>query len=251
MKINNVKSYLLSNALHLQFFIAVVGLVKKFAQNLRKITAQSEALEACVDNEDLYYKIIRKSNISIVKEEGDKARDKMIVGIKSAIKTALFHFDDKIREAATRIKIVFDAYNSPQPLTKLHYDAETVAVNNLLQELDGKYAADVQITGLSQWIEELRVRNKAFEELAKEYNEEQAEKPSIRPKEARNNTDKAYNDIVAAVNGLLIIDGETDYVNFVTELNTLIKHYNDIIAQHRGRIKSEKLRTESEELENC
>jgi hypothetical protein len=247
MKIDNVKNYLLSNALHLQFIIAVVSLIKKFAQNLVKITAQSEALKDCVDKEDLCYKIIRKSDISAAKEKSDKARDTIIVGIKDAIKSALHHFDDKVKEAAARIKIVFDTYDNPQPLIKLPYDAETAAVNNLLQELDGKYAADVQITGLSQWIGELRARNKEFEELAMAYNEQQAEKPSIRPKEARKNTDKAYQDMVAAVDGLLIIDGETDYADFVTELNTLIKHYNDIIAQHRGRVKSEELKVKNQE----
>jgi hypothetical protein len=240
MKIISAKSYSLSNALHLQFVIAVVGLIKKFAQNLVKITAQSEALKDCVDKEDLCFKIVRKSDISDVKEKGDKSRDSVIIGMKNAIKTALLHFDDKVREAAARIKIVFDTYDRPRPLTRLPYDAETVAINSLLQELNNKYAADLQITGLAQWTEELLARNKAFEELTESYNEQQADKPSLRPYDVRKNTDKAYKDMVAAVNGLLVIEGETDYADFVAEINTLIKHYNNIITQHRGRARSVK-----------
>jgi hypothetical protein len=247
MKIERLKNYLLSNALHLQFVIAVLSLIKKFAQHLSKITVQSEVFRVSVEKEDLCYKVIRKSDLSAVKEDSDQARDTIIIGIKDAIKSLLRHFDSNIRAAAQRIKIVFDTYDNPQPLTKLPYDAETAAVNNLLQELDAKYAGDIQLTGLTVWVEELRNRNKAFEALTQDYNEQQAEKPSVRSVDARKETDKAYQDIVSVINALIILDGEANYASFVAELNTLVKHYNDLIAQHQGRVKSYELKTKNEE----
>jgi hypothetical protein len=36
------------------------------------------------------------------------------------------------------------------------------------------------------------------------------------------------------------MEGETAYAPFVTELNELIKHYNDLFAQHAGRNKAKK-----------
>jgi hypothetical protein len=240
MKIESIRNYLLSNALHLQFFIAVLNLIGKFRQILSKITAQTDALQTCVDKEDLCYKVIRKSNISAVKEESDYERDTVILGIRDAVKSLLRHFDINVREAAQRIKIVIDAYDSPKPLAKLPYDAETVAVNNLLQEFDGKYAVDIQTTGLSAWVEELRARNNAFDALTVAYNEQQAEKPLFRPADVRKDTDKAYQNVITVINALMIMEGETEYATFVTELNTLIKHYNDLIAQHQGRLQAEK-----------
>jgi hypothetical protein len=245
MKIERIKNYLLSNALHLQFVIAVLNLIEKFVQNLSKITAQSEVFRASVNKEELAYKVIRKSDLSAVKEESDQARDTIFIGIKDAVKSLLRHFDANVRAAAQRIKIVIDTYDNPKPLIELSYDAETVAINNLLQELDGKYAADVQLTGLATWVEELRNRNNAFEKLTREYNEQQAEKPSVSTKDARTDTDKAYQDIIVAINGLLILDGDTAYAPFVAELNALIKHYNDLIAQHRGRLASKVKNQES------
>jgi hypothetical protein len=239
MKTGIIKSYFLSNALHLQFVIAVMNLIKKFAHVLSKITAPAEALQVSIDKEDLCYKVVKKSDISALKEECDQARDSIIAGIKDAIKSSLRHFDADVRAAAQRIKIVIDTYDNPVQLAKLHYDAETAAVNNLLQEFNGKYAADVRITGLSAWVEELRIRNQKFEQLANAYNEQQAEKPSARLSNVRKETDKAYQNIITAINGLIVIDGEETYANFVNELNTLIKHYNDLIAQHQGRVHAE------------
>jgi hypothetical protein len=246
MKIESVKNYLLSNALHLQFVVAVLNLIKKFGQILSKITAQTEVLQTCVDKEDLCFKVIRKSDISAVKEESDHARDIVILGIKDAVKSLLRHFNANIREAAQRIKIVIDTYDNPKPLTKLPYDAETAVINNLLQEFDGKYASDIQTAGLSDWVEELRTRNKAFDDLTKAYNEQQAEKPPFRPVDVRKDTDKAYQNIVTVINALIILEGETNYTAFVTEINTLIKHYNDLVAQHQGRLQAGK-NTKSDE----
>jgi DNA-binding FrmR family transcriptional regulator len=244
MKIECVKSYFLSNALHLQFVVAVLNLIGKFGHNFSKIATQVEALQKSADREDLCYKVVRKSNISAVKKDSNKARDSIIIGIKDAVKSLLRHFDIKVKEAANRIKIVIDAYDSPQLLTKLPYDAKTAAVNSLLQEFDLNYAGDVRITGLTPWIEELRTRNKAFESLTNDYNEQQSEKPSFRHKDTRKDTDKAYKDIVSVIKVLMIIDGETQYAPFVSELNTLIKHFNDTIAQHKGRLRE--LKTKSE-----
>jgi hypothetical protein len=169
-------------------------------------------------------------------------RDAIFIGIKDVIKSMLRHFDANVRAAAQRIKIVIDTYNNPDPLIDLPYDAETVAINNFLQELDSNYAADMLLTGLQAWIEELRARNNAFEELTREYNEQQAGKPSFSLKDARADTDKAYKDIIAAINGLLILDDESSYEPFVAELNTLIKHYNDLIAQHQGRLEASRVK---------
>jgi hypothetical protein len=145
-----------------------------------------------------------------------------------------------VKEAAKRLKIVLDTYNSPRTLTDLPYDAETAAVFNLLQEFEGKYAADIQLTGLAGWITELRARNEAFDRLAKACNEQKAAKPPFSMKDARSATDKAYKNIVLVINALIVMEGETEYAPFVTEQNELIKHYSDLIAQHRGRNKAKK-----------
>jgi hypothetical protein len=166
------------------------------------------------------------------------------------VKTALRHFDPVTSEAAKRLKIVLDTYNTPKALTRLPYDAETISIVNLLQEFDGKYLADVQAIGLTPWVSELRARNDEFDRLTKACNEQQAAKPPFSMTEARNETDEAYKEIVLVINALIVMEGETAYAPFVTELNELIKHYNDLIAQHRGRNKAKsQSKSENDEQE--
>jgi hypothetical protein len=240
MKIESINSNHLSQALHLQFHTETRDLILKFNPSTLKIVPQYEDFCAKIDREDLCYKIIRKSDLSEAKEDADQARDAIIVGVNEATRAALRHFDPTVNEAAKRLKIVLDAYNTPKPLTDLPYDAETVTVANLLQEFEGKYSADVQAAGLTAWIAELHVRNDAFDRLAKAYNEQQAAKPPFRMRNARSETDEAFRKIALVINALIVMEGEAAYAPFVTELNRLIKHYSDLLAQHRGRNKAKK-----------
>ncbi|MDR2026128.1 MAG: DUF6261 family protein [Prevotellaceae bacterium] len=240
MEIKSISTRLLNLALHLQFVNDTKSLITKFPFLSSKIAPQYAAFCASIEKEDLCYKVIRKSDLSESKESADHARDAVITGLNEAVRTAIRHFDPAVSEAAKRLKIVLDTYNTPKSIALLSYDAETVAVANLLQEFEGKYAADVQTAGLTAWVTELHGRNDAFDRLTKAYNEQQAAKPPFKMKDVRNETDKAYRNIVFVINALIVMEGETEYTPFVTELNELIKHYAGLIAQHAGRNKAKK-----------
>ncbi|MDR2408508.1 MAG: DUF6261 family protein [Bacteroidales bacterium] len=246
-KIIKVRIYQMSNGLHLQFFIALVDLIMKFEFIMQKIGVLLNILRACVEREDISYKVVRKSDLSELKADKDRARDDIVAAIKNMLKSLLLHFDENAREAARRIKIVFDAYDKPTPIINLPYDVETVAINNLVQELENKYADDIQLTGLTDWVKELAVRNNDFDLLTKSYNEQLAEKTTLRPKETRQATDNAYKDIVTAIEGFIVMEmkennlkdeTESEYYPFLSELNNLITHYNNQLAQHLGRLEA-------------
>jgi hypothetical protein len=253
-KIDSIRPSQMSNASRLKFFAEVLRIILKFNVVLVKVNKLYNVFRDCVDKEDIYFKTVRKSNISALKRKNDKERDALLVGINDALRTALRHFDEMVREAAQRLKIVFDTYNSPKPVKDLPYDEETVAINNLLRELDTKYVDDMQITALTPWIEKLRNSNNDFDKLISIYNEQQAGKPSSDPKEIRKATDKAYQDVIIAIEAFILLeeDDETkkEHELFLTEFNTLIKHYNDLIAQHLGRIQAEKEKDKEKENEN-
>jgi hypothetical protein len=203
-------------------------------------------LRTCVDKEDLCYKVIGKSDISSTKEEIDQERDELVIGIRDLLKSSSHHFDENVRKAANRMKLVYDKYNRPTAINLLPYDAETVAITNLLQELETKHMQDMEIVGVKNWVLQLKVKNDEFEQLTLSYNEQQSEKPTFTMAEARKDTDLAYKDVVKAVEGLLVLEkNEPEFVAFAKELNTYIKHYNDLVAQHRGRLHAD----ENEETE--
>jgi hypothetical protein len=221
-------------------FIAILKLFDKYGSIELKIENQYIILKTCVEKEDLCFKVIRKSDLSALKKKLDKARDELLKAIKDLLKSIRRHFDETVRESGERLSIVFETYDSPTPMKDLPYDEETVVVSNMLDEMEGKYAADVEKTGLTPWLKELRIRNNAFDQATTDYNVQQAEIPSLQSKEIRIETEKAYQDIITIIDAAIIKEGEAAYVPFVSELNTLIKHNNDLVAQRLGRNKAKK-----------
>jgi hypothetical protein len=241
MNIRGIKKSMLTNALHVQFILAVLLLGDKFHVIRMKLSEFITNLKAALEKEEESYRVIQKSDISGLKAEADVARDNLVLGMRDALKSLLRHFDANIRAAANRIKIVYDAYNRPTPLGKLSYNAETAAINNMLQDLESKHAQDLIITGIKTWTDELKNKNEEFNQLATSYYEQQSEKPLFHAEEARKETDKAYNEFITVLAGLLLLDKEnkTVYEDFVKELNVIVKSYNDQIAQHQGRLHAE------------
>jgi hypothetical protein len=251
IKIEKAKIYQYSHALHLKFFIALLALIRQFGAEVLKIGGLFDKISNSVEKEDSCHKIIRKSDISSLKAEKDHARDDIVAGIKKLLESSLHHFDINVREAAYRLKIVFDTYDRPATIINQPYDAETVSINSLLQEWENRYMADLEITGLASWVKELRLRNSAFDELTKRYSEQLADKTHLRPKETRRETDELYKQIITVISGNIITEKENGqesaYAPFVNELNVLIKHYNDQLAQHLGRLEAKKEKTTDSE----
>ena len=118
--------------------------------------------------------------------------------------------------------LVFDTYGNlaTQPLNE-----ETSAINNLLQELEGKYANDAETVGIKQWVAELKKRNNALSELMKNRFDESVSKSDIVVKEARAELDKAYRTITEKIDALVIVDGVKTYENFIRTWNAVIDKY--------------------------
>jgi hypothetical protein len=175
-------------------------------------------------------KKIVKSEFTAKIHEADKARDEIYVGMTEMNAAALKHFSPEIREAAGRLKIVFDTYGNvaSKPLNE-----ETSAIYNILQELQGKYAADVATVGIGQWVGELENRNKAFENLVKERFDETAARTDIVLREARGKLDEAYRIIAERINALAVVEGEAAYETFIRTLNAVIAKY--AVKHHRHR----------------
>jgi hypothetical protein len=190
-------------------------------------------------------KKIVKSEFTAKIHEADKARDEIYVGMAEMNAAALKHFSPEIRDAAGRLKIVFDTYGNvaSKPLNE-----ETSAIYNILQELRGKYAVDVATVGIGQWVAELENRNKAFENLVKERFDETAARTDIVLKEARAKLDDAYRTITEMVNALAVVEGVAAYEQFIRTLNAVIAKY--AVKHHRHHHHAEPANGQPEGAQN-
>ncbi|GBU24898.1 hypothetical protein R83H12_01533 [Fibrobacteria bacterium R8-3-H12] len=230
-KISKIQPLHLRNDAHFQFHTEFKDLVAQHNPETLKITPLFEAYLPLYGRVDEALKKIVKSEYTAKIHEADKARDEIWAGMAEMNDAALKHFNPATREAAGRLKIVFDTYGNVanKPLNE-----ETSAIYNILQELQGKYAADMDAVGITQWATELQTRNAAFETLVKErFDETAARTTDIVMKQARAQLDEAYRGIVELVNALAVVEGVAAYEAFIKTLNAVIAKY--AVKHHHHR----------------
>jgi hypothetical protein len=249
MEIEKVQSTHFTHGLHNRFVVEANDLFLKYTPQPLNILIQVEILKVSIAKENGCYKIIRRNDFSELKEEVDGERDGLLIGVSKTIRAATDHFKPEVKEAAKRIKNILDAYNRSVPMVKQPYDAETASIENFLNELKTKHADDIKIIGVTEWIEELELVNTRFDKLAKASNEQQAQKTEYRMVKIRREVDKDWKNIIALIKADIIRNGEEDYRDFISEWNELVKHYNDIWAQHQGRNKAKKEREKKKQEE--
>ena len=154
---------------------------------------------------------------------------------------ALNHFDPDVQAAARRVKIVFDAFGN---VAKLPLNEETSTIYNLVQELTEKHAADVQKLGIALWIVKLEADNKAYEALVTGGYEEEVAKTKLKAKTTRAEVDKVVRRIFERVEALIVVEGETNYTEFVRRLNVQIDRYANTLSQRQGAAKARREREE-------
>jgi hypothetical protein len=224
MKINPIPLNRLRNDANFQFHSEFKELAEKQTPEALKIEHQFEAYLPLYDKVDLALKKIAKSSITEQIQEADKARDNIWKGLVETNTTALRHFSNEVREAAKRLKIVFDTYGN---IAIKSLSEQTSATYNILQDLEsGKYASDVAKVGLGEWVAELKARNIALAELMRERVDEGSMKVDIVLKKARTQLDEAYYSIVERVNAFVVIEGSASYESFIKKMNINISKFS-------------------------
>jgi hypothetical protein len=226
-----------NNEEHLGFHTETNGLILSFEALNLKIVKPHQAYQAALDEEDEAYKKIRKSALTENISDADSLRDNLYIGIVETVRTALRHFREEVVAAAKRLIILFDTYGN---VAKMSLAKESVAIDNIMQELEGKYAADVQTVGITEWVPELKKANSAVKTLLTARDDEKAAKTTLDMKETRTKVDAAYRDIIVCIEASSIMGEEPVFDDFIHRLNIIIDRFNNAVAQREGKAKAKK-----------
>ena len=220
------------NAAHYQFQTDFNSLVIKYSPQALGIFEDYTAYQPLLQDEGVALVAITKSATTEEIETGDKNRDFTFRGTADKVTNSLNHFDPQVREAAKRVKVIFDAYGNLAPKRD---DEESGLITSLIEDLRTKVPADIATIQLIDWVAELERLNNAFIALQATRNSEEAKKSELRMKNVRVVVDAAYNKIVKRINALIIVNGEAPYAEFVKELNVRIGRAQDSIALSKGK----------------
>lgn len=232
-----------------KFGAAALGIAELFAMLLTYLLKLDEKLE-----------VLRKSSYTRDLEAADKLRGNVFRGIISIVAHALKLGNENKRKAAYRLFDLLMQYkklilNSP-------YLVESASIANLLQDLRGKYAADVALLGIGSWVTDLEDADREFNDTYGHRIDESIDKPKRDIRALRAQINKLYYLIIGILSAKLTLDGlDGDVVvdpkdldtgshedgdptppylrgnvnyNAVIALNELIRKYNNMIAQHEG-----------------
>jgi hypothetical protein len=187
-----------------------------------------------VEQEESIYKWMRQSEFTVKKAAADKDRDKILIGINATVDAAQQHVLPLMRDYAIHVATQIDNFGD---LPHANYNAETAGIDSLLTKLrSNDYIVAVEALGLIPWLDELEKYNNLFKEYASEAEQELVEKPSIKYKDARLETDKALRKITNRISSLIDLNGPEAYSQLVNEFNVHVTLYNTQLNEHYGRL---------------
>ena len=232
MRIRRIDFRTLRNNEHFQCQTEFKALVEEFNPETLKIKPLfSDSYIPCYNAEDEALIKIVKNTFTDERSDADRGRDHTFRGTADTVNAGLNHFDPEVQEAARKLKIVFDRFGN---VAALPLNEETSAIYNLYQEVIDKHFSDAEKLGLVPWLNKLNVDNQAYEALVTGGYEEEAAKSELKAKESRAETDKAVRQIIERVEALIVIEGETNYAEFVRRLNLQFDRYANTLAQRQG-----------------
>ena len=226
MKIGKLHINHLRNGEHFQFHTEFKKTVNKTGADKLKIAEQFTVYLALLDKLDDGLKKVNRSTLTSKIEEADKVRDEIWSGLVEINKVSTKHFDDNVREAAERLRALFDTYGN---LANKKLNEQTGLTYNIVKDLEVKYAEEMKTVGIEKWVAELKKINSTFESLMYERFEESYSKNDIIVREARLELDKTYYTITERINSFAVVADD------VSIFNDFIKMWNIIVAKYGGK----------------
>jgi hypothetical protein len=217
------------------------------------------------DKADRLMVVLQKSVYTQEIEHADKTRDELFRGFYSVVKGSRKQPDSAKQESALRLYNLLRQYH--KSVIGGNYVEESSALHNLLQYLNGKYASDIALLALGEWVTAIGNAEEVFLNLRSQRTQESIEKPKEDLRQIRVQTDALYTAMVSVLDAKLLAaglggnitfdpddpddsddsgnDGPVEgsggeqsgnaVYNFVVAWNETVKKYRNLLAQRAGR----------------
>lgn len=228
MEISTISVSRMNNGAHFLYHTDFYNRILADTAVKEKIAEVMPRYKQAIDNEDIALKISQKSLSTDKIEANDKRRDSLFNGLKNIVRAQLAVSDPEIRDAAVVINQLIKDYSIN---VKDQLDKETGLLINFIDDLETKYAKEVEKLAIGTFIKQLKESNELVRNFTASRTEEVLAKPGFTLAEARKETDKVYKEVVKQINAHILLEGEDDYKNLVTLQNKEIVHYKQQVLK--------------------
>lgn len=220
----------MSNGAHFTYIKHVVERIKqdedkliaKDSQSVVKVAELIANLNAAFATEDETLKLSQKSLLSDKISAADAKRDTLYAAYKKNVETYLSMPVEEMVEAATILSQHIKDYRID---IRAQIDKETGMLNNFIADLEGKYAAQVTALALTPFVTQLKIANQEVDDLVVQRSNERMGIQTGATKTARTATDNAYRALVAQVNALALVFGDTEFESFIDFMNVEVTRF--------------------------
>jgi len=242
MPIRKIVLASLRNDLHFQFHTEFRARVLANDAEALKVKELFDAYLPLYERENMAFKKTTKSEFTEKIQKAGADRSTIYRGIKEINSISLRHFDPLTRDAASRLKTVFDTHGK---LANKPISEQTSAICNMVQDFKGKYSADVAAIGVTDWVAELDARNAVFEDLVKQRDDEIAAKMPFVLRKVRADIDNVYYAIARRIDAYIELYGINGYEQFTKTLDVMIDNHNDKYIRQRSAAQTKKENADS------
>ena len=230
-QVDALKIESMNNAQSNEFHATNIARAKADANIVADLGPQLTAWENANTQFDNYLKQEQKSLLTEDIKDLDSVQDNDLVALKGVSRAMQNIPDEEKKQSARRVKLCIDNYNIN---TDWEYMKELNLIKQMLDDLQGKYAADVAALGIGIFVEKLAQSNAAVRAALIQRENEAAGVSAGQTRAWRRETEKAYRAFVEMLNARTLVFGDTNYAAFIDLLNASIAHYRQILAVAAG-----------------
>lgn len=190
---------------------------------------------------------VRKSEDTLKIQQADEARNQAIYTLKRTLQLYAGSDLTEEAEAARSLQILVGSFGR---LTRLNYEAESIAIDKLLADLAGpNYNAKAAQLQLDRVINRLLDTNETFKTLFGHRIVTAANTETYDVRALRKEMTITYNDLCGYVLAMAKAHGTEPYLSQLELINTARKYYSDFLARRNSTRKTTKQKEETKKAD--
>ena len=223
-----------SNGAHFVFIESICKRLDSETELLKNeyLKKAADALKAAFNEENRYFALSKKSASTDEILAADADRDTLYSAYYRSVKSFLRVSSSDLHTAA---KTLWQSLVDYGIKPSMQLERETGAIQNLLEDCEQKYSAEVAKLGLQTVLASLKTANAKVSELLYSRTTEQSKQVAGALRKARQQSDEAFKQVRKVANAMATLGSAEALKPFADFVNQLIKRYEDEVLPKKKK----------------
>ena len=234
MEIETLGLKSVSNGAHFVFIESICKRLDSETELLKNeyFKKAADALKAAFNEENRYFALSKKSASTDEILAADADRDTLYSAYYRSVKSFLRVSSADLHTAA---KTLWQSLVDYGIKPSMQLERETGAIQNLLEDCEQKYSAEVAKLGLQTVLASLKTANAKVSELLYSRTTEQSKQVAGALRKARQQSDEAFKQVRKVANAMATLGSAEALKPFADFVNQLIKRYEDEVLPKKKK----------------